>query len=126
MQEIPSIKQDTESGLGHKRWFRGRGFDIFTWQDRGGGFTSLHLCYGLGDDEHILRWDHRKGFNHECVDADESKPGRAMSAILRANGAFPAERVLHQFLEIAPELPDEVARFIEDRIRRCPAGPAPV
>lgn len=132
MQEILTVKQDPESGQGRKRWFRGESFDIFTWQDTGkvGGerFTSLHLCYGRGSDEHILRWDQIAGYFHESVDADEQKPGRAMSAILRANGAFPADLVLQQFLDIAPELPRDVAAFIEDRIRdsaTCTQPPLP-
>lgn len=118
MQEIRTVKQDPESGMGRKRWFRGDAFDIFTWQTADNRFTSLHLCYGRGSDEHILRWDADAGFHHESVDIDETKPGRAMSAILRANGAFPADLVLRQFLDIAPQLPKDVAAFIEDRIRQ--------
>ena len=123
MHEIPSVKQDAESGKGRKRWFRGDSFDIFTWQGTGKDgseqFTSLHLCYGRSRDEHILRWDQHAGYFHESVDADEQKPGRSMSAILRANGAFPSDLVLQQFLDIAPQLPSDVAAFIEGRIRHC-------
>lgn len=122
MREIIAVKQD---GQGRKRWFRGDTFDIFTWQDGAGHFTSLHLCYDRGGDERVLRWDPAIGYWHESVDADEAKPGRAMSAILRANGAFPGDVVLRQFREVAPALPDDVAAFIEERIRLCPATPRP-
>lgn len=122
MHEIRTVKQDEGSAKGRKRWFRGDAFDIFTWQTSDNRFTSLHLCYGRGSDEHILRWDPDAGFHHESVDIDETKPGRAMSAILRANGAFPADLVLRQFLDIAPQLPADVAAFIEDRIRQSAAG----
>ncbi len=129
MHEIRSVKQDAENGKGRKRWFRGESFDIFTWQDTGkdGGepFTSLHLCYGRSMDEHILRWDQHAGYFHESVDANEQKPGRAMTAILRANGAFPADLVLQQFLDIAPQLPRDVAAFIEHCIRDCPPEAKP-
>jgi hypothetical protein len=124
MQEISKVKQDADN-KGKKRWFRGDTFDIFTWQDSAGRFTGLHLCYDRDSDEHILRWGPAVGYWHERVDADETKPGRAMSAILRANGVFPGDVVLRQFLAAAPQLPPDVAAFIEERIRLCPATPRP-
>jgi hypothetical protein len=129
MQEIVNVKQDAESTRGKKRWFRDDAFDVFIWQNSAGNFTSLHLCYDRGGDEHILRWDPAIGYWHESVDADETKPGRAMSAILRANGVFPSDVVLRQFLAVAAQLPADVAAFVEARIRECPKGtrpPAPV
>lgn len=126
MQEILSVKQDAASGSARKRWFRSDTFDIFVWQGEGDHFTSLHLCYGRGEDEHILRWAEGGGFHHESVDADETKPGRAMTAILRANGAFPSDVVLRSFLDVSSLLPANVAAFVEDRIRQCPVLPARV
>lgn len=122
MDEMPSVKQD---GNGFKRWFRSAHFDLFTWQSPDGVFTSLQLCYDRGENEHVLRWDAGKGYWHEAVDLDESKPGRAMSALLRANGVFPRDLVLSRFLEEAAELPHNVVGFVEARLRELPLPPQP-
>ena len=121
MQELPAVKQD---GNGRKRWFRSEHFDLFTWQSTAGDFTALQLCYDRGGNEHVLRWNHDRGYWHEAVDLDESKPGRTMSALLRADGVFPRDMVLARFLDEAIDLPREVSAFVTARLEELPTPPA--
>lgn len=121
MQEMPAVKQD---GNGRKRWFRSEHFDLFTWQTVAGDFTALQLCYDRSGNEHVLRWNQDQGYWHEAVDLDERKPGRAMSALLRADGVFPRDLVLARFLDEAPPLPADVRAFVITRLEGLPPAPA--
>lgn len=121
LSEINAVKQD---GASRKRWFRDDTFDLYLWQDAAGHITTLQLCYDRSDDQRILRWDKQAGYGHARVDSPEDKPGRAMSAILVADGIFPAELVLSEFHAAALQLPKDIVKFVEGKIRgyRAPAS----
>ena len=61
---------------------------MYVWQNGKGEFTTLQLCYDRAHDERIMRWSKAGGYSHERIDAPETKPGRAMSAILVADGVI--------------------------------------
>jgi hypothetical protein len=114
LQEITAAKQD---GKDRKRWFRDDTFDVYVWQNGKGEFTTLQLCYDRSHDERVMRWSKAKGYSHERIDAPETKPGRAMSAILVVDGMFPADIVLERFRGVAGQMPHEIAVFVEKKIR---------
>jgi hypothetical protein len=114
LQEITAAKQD---GKDRKRWFRDDTFDVYVWQNGKGEFTTLQLCYDRAHDERVMRWSKARGYSHERIDAPETKPGRAMSAILVVDGMFPADIVLERFRGVAGEMPHEIAVFVEKKIR---------
>ena len=45
LREIKGVAQ-TRQGF-RRRWFEGEYFDLFTWQDAGGAYTSFQLCYDV-------------------------------------------------------------------------------
>lgn len=118
LKEITAVRQDCRDT---KRWFRDESFDLYLWQTVAGEMVSLQLCYNRVKNEHILRWSSREGYLHARVDSPEDKPGRAMSAILVANGVFPAKLVSEDFLKAALEIPDAVRDFVLS----CIAGFSP-
>ncbi len=109
LREIATVKQDSRDT---KRWFRDESFDLYLWQNAAGEIVSLQLCYNRINNEHILRWSSQEGYLHARVDSPEDKPGRSMSAILVANGVFPAKLVHEDFLKAALEIPDAVRDFV--------------
>lgn len=114
LQEIKATKQD---GPERKRWFRDDTFDVYVWQNPAGEFTTLQLCYDRTHDERVMRWNKVTGYSHERIDAPEEKPGRAMSALLVLDGVFPAELVLERFRGVAAQLPEDIAAFVDRKIR---------
>jgi hypothetical protein len=116
LKEIAAVKQDSRDT---KRWFRDEYFDLYLWQTAAGEIVSLQLCYNRIHNEHILRWSAQEACLHARVDAPQDKPGRAMSAMLVANGVFPAKLVREDFLKAALEIPDEVRDFVLSCMAGC-------
>ena len=115
LNEIKEVKQ-YESGK-HRRWFHDDYFDLYTWESTDGTLQGFQLCYAKLGKERALRWSPEAGYSHEGVDAPEDKPGRAMSALFVADGAFDANNVGTIFENAALEMPEKFRRFVLDRIR---------
>jgi len=119
-----------EAGGIQRRWFQDDYFDLYVWQLKGGAVHAFQLCYDRRANERSLRWAPATGFAHDGVDIPEDKPGRAMSALLVADGIFPATLIEKRFAESAEGLPDELRRLVSARLaeysgnaKRKPAKP---
>jgi hypothetical protein len=115
LNEIKDVTQ-YESGK-HRRWFHDEFFDLYTWEGTDGALQGFQLCYAKLGKERALRWSPEAGYSHEGVDAPEDKPGRAMSALFVADGAFDANNIGTIFENAALEMPEKFRSFVLDRIR---------
>jgi hypothetical protein len=105
-----------------RRWFQDDYFDLYVWQGKDGGVSAFQLCYDRRANERSLRWSVATGFAHDGVDIPEDKPGRAMSALLVADGIFPAELVMKRFAETAEGLPGELRKLVASRLQEFAGG----
>jgi len=121
MHEILPARNEAD-GV-RRRWFQDDYFDLYIWQQPGGGVSAFQLCYERRANERSLRWSPATGFAHDGVDIPEDKPGRAMSALLVADGVFPAELVRSRFAESAEGIPTELRAVIVARLAEYPGGP---
>ena len=120
MHEILPPRKEAE-GV-RRRWFQDDYFDLYVWQAVGGGVSAFQLCYDRRANERSLRWSPATGFAHDGVDIPEDKPGRAMSALLVADGVFPAELVMKRFAETAGGLPAELREVVVARLSEYAGG----
>jgi hypothetical protein len=133
LREIESVRQE-EPGL-TRRWFRDEYFDLYLGEGGAGEVRAFQLCYDRSHRERSLRWSPKTGFLHEGVDRPETKPGRAMSAILVIDGQLPVAAVSRRLLHASQELPTPLREFIFEKLgqyadaiarpRRTPGRPTP-
>jgi hypothetical protein len=114
MHEILPPRKESE-GV-RRRWFQDDYFDLYVWQDKAGAVSAFQLCYDRRANERSLRWSAKSGFAHDGVDIPEDKPGRAMSALLVADGIFPAGLVIRRFSESAMGLPGGLGKLVSARL----------
>jgi hypothetical protein len=114
LREIGSVRQE-EPGL-RRRWFRDEYFDLYLWEGGAGEVRAFQLCYDRSHRERSLRWSHKTGFLHEGVNNPETKPGRAMSAILVIAGHLPVAAVSRRLLHASQELPPAMRDFIFEKL----------
>ena len=118
LNEIKDVTQ-YESGK-HRRWFHNDYFDLYTWESYSGDLLGFQLCYAKLGRERALRWSPESGYRHEGVDAPEDKPGRAMSALFVADGAFDHDGIGVKFESASIDLPARVKEFVLHKIREYP------
>jgi hypothetical protein len=114
LREHAQVAQDAP-GL-TRRWFRDEDFDLYLWERPGGEVDAFELCYDRQGRERSLRWSRTGGFRHEGVDRPETKPGRAMSALLVAEGTMPVAAVSRKLRGAAKALPAGVRDFMIARL----------
>lgn len=118
---LNEIKDVTQYERGkHRRWFHDDFFDLYTWETFDGQMIGFQLCYAKLGNERALRWSPEAGYNHEGVDAPEDKPGRAMSALFVADGAFDPGSIGARFESASISLPERVKSFVLEKIRAYP------
>lgn len=118
---LNEIKDVTQYERGkHRRWFHDDFFDLYTWETYDGQLVGFQLCYAKLGNERALRWSPESGYNHEGVDAPEDKPGRAMSALFVADGAFDPGGIGARFENASISLPDRIKTFVLEKIRAYP------
>lgn len=115
LSEVKDVTQ-YESGK-HRRWFHDEYFDLYTWESYCGDLIGFQLCYAKLGKERALRWSPESGYRHEGVDAPEDKPGRAVSALFVADGAFDPNGIGARFASASIELPAKVKEFVLVKIR---------
>jgi hypothetical protein len=112
--EITDVEQD---GTGmRRRWFRDEYFDLFLWQKANGEFGAFQLCYDRAENERSIHWTQDEGYSHGGIDRPETKPGRAMSAILVMNGLMPVAAVSRKLLLATREMPREIRDFLFEHL----------
>lgn len=117
LSEVTNLTQH-DAGT-HRRWFHDEFFDLYVWENFAGEGTiqGFQLCYAKADQQRALRWSLKRGYNHEGVDSPEDKPGRAMSAIFIADGAFDPDHIAEKFEIESASLPPGVRDFILEKIK---------
>ena len=119
LREIANVKQH-DANL-RRRWFRDDYFDIFIWQTPAGEFTRLQLCYDLPVRERVLSWHKGGSYTHDGIDDGEQSPFDNRTPIMVADGVLPADTVQREFNARGGELPDDLKRFIVERLREYAA-----
>lgn len=117
MREIRGL--DQRSSLRRKRWFQDDYFDLFVWQDRDGATVEFQLCYRRDTrNERVLDWRRGRGFQHLKAEslAAASSLLEDDTWALRLDGAMPYAAVTEKFAAAAPGLPQELARFVREKI----------
>ncbi len=120
LEEIKDVKQ-YEAGK-HRRWFHSQYFDLYTWEQTNGVLEGFQLCYAKDSDQRALRWSEASGYRHEGVDSPEDKPGRAMSAIFVADGAFDHDAIAGKFAADAERIAPAITTFVLTKIRAYDPG----
>lgn len=115
LHEITNLTQ-REMGK-HRRWFHDEFFDLYVWENFAGEVLSFQLCYAKSGMQRALRWSEESGYRHEGVDSPEDKPGRAMSAIFVADGAFDPKQIGEKFAQESIEMPLGIKQFVQEKIR---------
>ncbi len=113
-----------EKGL-ERRWFSDDYFDLIVWREPSGDLHGFQLCYDKPYEEHALTWTCKQGFRHSGIDSGESDPYANRTPILVPDGKFPTERVRHEFLARAGELPTEISELVLTRLSEYEKLPAP-
>ncbi|MFA7268925.1 MAG: hypothetical protein WC073_06250 [Sterolibacterium sp.] len=75
------------------------------------------MAYDKHRDEHSISWDKERGFVHYVVDDGESVAGVNSAPFLYTDGPFSRDRVLALFLDLSTDIPDDVAGFVEEKLR---------
>lgn len=114
LREITRVAQN-KPGF-RRRWFEGKYFDLFTWQDATGAFTSFQLCYDVERRERAFSWNALHGFFHDGVDSGTDLR-TANPAILSGGGKLDAGEVLPRFQAEAVNMPADVRELVIGMIR---------
>jgi len=118
LREIRNVVQI--EGEPPRRWFFSHEQDLLVWIGPDGTPTAFQLAYGKYHNEHALRWKSGAGYRHYTVDDGETGPVGKQAPVLEPDGAFPASKVLARFLSLSGELPEDIVRFVAERIREHP------
>jgi hypothetical protein len=92
------------------------------WENYASEVLGFQLCYDKSDAQRALRWNSDLGYRHEGVNAPEDKPGRAMSAIFVADGAFDVEAIAETFAADSLLMPPGIKNFVLEKIRAYQVG----
>ena len=96
LREISGVRQDRD-GV-RRRWLQDEYFDLFVWTDRSGELMAFQLAYDRNGDEHLLEWEHNRGYLHRRVDGSRgSAMGIGGTPLLVAGNRFRKYRVMSEF-----------------------------
>jgi hypothetical protein len=91
---------------------------LIVWYSADDSLLGFQLCYERGRGERALTWTQKNGYSHLKVDDGETEPlTMKRAAILEPDGVFDPDSVLRVFSAAAVSLPDDIARFVADKIR---------
>jgi hypothetical protein len=120
LTEIRDVRQ--HAGEPRRRWFRSDAEDLVVWFAGDDSLLGFQLCYDRGRRERAFTWTKGGGYSHLKVDDGETEPLTMKRApILEPDGVFDPDSVLRVFTSAAVSLPEDIARFVADKIREYPA-----
>ena len=94
---------------------------MIVWYAEDDSLRGFQLCYNRGRRERAFTWTKEGGYSHLKVDDGETEPLTMKRApILEPDGVFDPESVLRVFGAAAVSLPEDIARFVTDKIREYP------
>jgi uncharacterized protein RhaS with RHS repeats len=115
LREIAGVRQD-QAEL-RRRWFQDDYLDLFVWVDRSGQMTAFQLAYDRTGDEHLLEWEHSRGYLHRrVVDDRGTSRGIGGSPLLAIGQRFPKYRVMMQFDARSAMLEEGLRNPVRQRI----------
>lgn len=123
LKEFENVRQ--VSGEAKRRWFFCHDLDLVVWEDEGGSISGFQLAYDKHRNEHSFSWRKDHGFSHYVVDDGEPMAGVNDTPFLYADGPFRRDRVLDLFLAMSSEVPPDIVRFVEARLREFNGPLAP-
>jgi hypothetical protein len=114
-REIRGVQQRQKAEF--RRWFQDRYFDLFFTQDFSGEVRWFQLCYARDTwRERVLEWKRGRGFQH-LRPKQPFAAGDRESGALVFDGVMPYIGVKEEFALSAPGLPEDVARFVAEKMR---------
>ena len=117
--EIKEVRQP--SGEPRRRWFRSESEDLIVWYAADDSLLGFQLCYDRNRAERALTWTKEGGYSHLKVDDGETEPLIMKRApILEPDGLFEPTTILDRFNTAATALPEDVKRFVAEKIREYP------
>lgn len=116
LREIRGVEQRNPQLT--RRWFQDEYFDLYVWQDGGGGVARFQLCYERDTRrERALEWQRGRGFQHLSVRQRYGKsPGRDQSGDMALDGVLPYVALKDRFAAAARGLPAEILDSILDKL----------
>jgi hypothetical protein len=110
LRQLPHVRTEENGGL--RRFYADEFFECFVWESARGAIVAFQLYYDVARNERALCWSSAHGFFHDGVDADERKPGRAMTPVLGAHAPFNAPWVWREWRQRTAGLPGAMPQFI--------------
>lgn len=120
LRELRDVRQ--VAGEPKRRWFFCNEIDLVVWEEENGDVCGFQLAYDKHEDERSFSWHKERGFAHYVVDDGEPFADVNDTPFLYADGPFGRDRVLELFLALAPEVPANIANFVETKLREY-SGP---
>jgi hypothetical protein len=121
LRELANARQIP--GEPKRRWFSSPELDLIVWLDSRDAPVGFQLCYDKSRGERALTWRSDRGYEHAGVDDGERMPAHYKSTpILVPDGRFDCDRVKTSFLGSSAELPDDIRRFVAERLDHYPKG----
>jgi hypothetical protein len=100
-----------------RRWISDDYFDLVVWYESGQKVHGFQLCYNKSGNERALTWIRNRGFVHTAIDSGESTPTANRTPILVADGAFPFELIISEFIARGKHLPAEIRDLVLTSIK---------
>jgi len=120
MYEIKKVRQNP--GEAFRRWFTDDHFDLYVWYDDPslGHIVGFQLCYDKDQHrrERAMTWHRGRGYHHTRVEDGEADPTANRSAVLKGDGQFPKETIIHSFRQAATALDPDLVSFIVGKLER--------
>jgi len=115
LREIAGVRQD-QAEL-RRRWFQDDYLDLFVWLDRSAELRAFQLAYDRSGDEHLLEWEHARGYLHRRVVDDRGTfRGVGGTPLLTIGKRFPKYRVMVEFAARSATVDEMLRNLVRQRI----------
>src|ERR1700681_640797 len=114
LREINPVRQH-KNDL-NRRWFEDDFFDLIVWYDQLQEICGFQLCYQKSRNEHALTWLVGRGFAHHRIDVGEQSVWETKAPVLIADGPFPSQHIIEEFLKRSNAIDPKVVRYVVQKI----------